>query len=221
MPPNRKSPTQLTSSVELRGLNIPLKAKFLPLTDPKEATQRHNQDRKYVQQELIHDPKIEKPIKKVSYWDWPSDTAEEERLDDLFSLSRLESNLITDSIRREKEDNCEGTREYQSYWDWSNKDVDDNEPDVLLKGNTPTPQTEIRNCEECCEDYWTWHQDEVPEEKCSNDSPSCRLHEIMIESQKKYTRRHSHLPEPENGLVETNEASDHYWHWLEFRSTNS
>lgn len=224
MPPNRKSPTLFTSSYELESLKIPLQAKFLPLTNPRESAQ---QQQKCVQHKFKLDPKTEKPKPTVSYWDWPSDTVEDERLeaiDDHFSLSRFESNLIADSIRREdsitpalfnnSKDKKERIEEHQSYWDWSNEDVDAMKPQINSQDDKLT-QTEDRQCEESRGDYWGWHQNEATEDDCSKASPSHRLHQIVTESRKKFIRQHSHLIDPQASL------SDHYWHWLEFRSTGA
>jgi hypothetical protein len=230
MPPNRKSPTLFTSSYELENLKIPLQAKFLPLTDPREAAQQQ----KCVRQELKPDPKTEKAQPTVSYWDWLSDTAEEEKveaIDDLFSLSRFESNLIADSVRREedstvqvsvtKSNEKEGqTEENQSYWDWSNEDVDDVEPEIDGRDDKPNPQTEDHHCEECCDDYWAWQDNEVTEDERNEASPSRRLHNVVNESRKKFTRRHSHLSEPDHPS-DAIAVSNHYWHWLEFRSNGA
>lgn len=230
MAPNRKSPTLFASNYELDSLKIPLQAKFLPLTDPRECAQQLQQE-KCVQHELRSDPKTEKPAPSVSYWDFPSDTAEEEKLeaiDDLFSLSRFESNLIADSIRREEDssaqipvpkskDEEDRTEEQQSYWDWSNEDSLAVEPENDSQGDKPA-QSEDRHCEECCDDYWAWHPDESAEDDCTKESPSHRLHQVITESRKKFVRQHSHLPEPVSGAAG---VSDHYWHWLEFRSTSA
>jgi hypothetical protein len=229
MPPNRKSPTLFTSSLELERLKIPLQAKFLPLTDPREATQQSQQ--KCVQQKFKADPKTEKPTPTVSYWDWPSDTAEEEKLeafDDFFSLSRLESNLIADSIRREETATVhvfvtktveKQIENQQSYWDWSNEDVDSVEPEIDSQDDK-TVQREDHRREECCDGYWEWRQDEATEDECTTSSPSRRLHELMTDSRKKFVRRHCHLPELES-QEDTSALSDHYWHWSEFRGTSA
>lgn len=223
MPPNRKSQTLFTSSYELENLKIPLQAKFLPLTDPREAKQQQI----CVQQELKPDPKTEKSPPTVSYWDWPSDTAEEEKveaIDDLFSLSRFESNLIADSIRREEESTVQvsvtkikETDEQQSYWDWSNEDVDAVEPEIDSRDDKPNPQTEDRHGEECGGDYWAWQENEGTEDYYNETSPSRRLHNVVNESRKKFARRHNHLPEPDHSS-DAIAALDHYWHWSEFRS---
>mmetsp|Transcript_9313 Transcript_9313/g.23156 ORF Transcript_9313/g.23156 Transcript_9313/m.23156 type:complete len:229 (+) Transcript_9313:135-821(+) len=227
MAPNRKSPTLFANNLE--SLNIPLKAEFLPLTDPREAEQQQQQQ-KCVQHDLRSDPKTEKAPITVSYWDFPSDTAEEEKLaaiDDLFSLSRFESNLISDSIRRENStahvpvDKSKGSEdqaeEQQSYWDWSNEDVDVVEPETDSQDDKRC-QIDDRHCEECCDDYWSWHPKEATEEDCHNESPSDRLHQVVAESRKKFVRRHSHLPEPGDNEIS---KSHHYWHWLEDRSANA
>jgi len=234
MPPNRKNSTLFTSSFELENLKIPLREKFLPLTDPKEAAQQHEQQQKCVQWELQPDPKTEKTTPTVSYWDWVSDTVEEERLeaiDDLFSLSRFESNLIADSIRREEDstvqvsvnkskDNEEQTEVQQSYWGWSNEDIDDVEPEIDSQEDKPTSQTEYHHCRERCEDYWAWQQDEVTMDACSKVSPSRRLHDIVAESRKKFIRQHIHLPEPDP-RADAIAASDHYWQWSEFQGMSA
>lgn len=223
MAPNRKSPTLFANNLE--SLNIPLKAEFLPLTDPREAAQHEQQ--KCVQHDLTSDPKTEKTPPAVSYWDWEPDTVEEEKLaaiDDLFSLSRFESNLIADSMRRESstanhvpvdesEVNNEQTEGQHSYWDWSNNGVDVVEPETDSQDEKST-QIDERYGEECCDDYWSWHPNEETEDHCHKESPSDRLHQVLTDSQKKFVRRHSHLPEPGDCEIS---KSHHYWHWLECR----
>eukprot|EP00534_Pseudo-nitzschia_fraudulenta_P001954 CAMPEP_0201116634 /NCGR_PEP_ID=MMETSP0850-20130426/837_1 /ASSEMBLY_ACC=CAM_ASM_000622 /TAXON_ID=183588 /ORGANISM="Pseudo-nitzschia fraudulenta, Strain WWA7" /LENGTH=224 /DNA_ID=CAMNT_0047380751 /DNA_START=96 /DNA_END=767 /DNA_ORIENTATION=+ len=224
MAPNRKASDLFTSSAELQSLKIPLQSKYLPLTDSREAAQdlqqqqgRLQQQRAPLQLTLKADPKTEKPAPTVSYWDWPSDTAEEEKqeaIDDLFSLSRFESNLIADSIRR-KENIDTGTKlrvseEQQSYWDLSD-DVAGFEVDT--QENEASPQTpDESHCEECCQDYWEWQEDEEAVDACTRPSPSDRLHGVVANSRKKFYRRHSHLPEPDH-TADVAAASDHYWHW--------
>mmetsp|Transcript_84 Transcript_84/g.197 ORF Transcript_84/g.197 Transcript_84/m.197 type:complete len:230 (+) Transcript_84:66-755(+) len=229
MPPNRKSPTIFENNYEFGSLHIPLQTKYLPLTDPREAGQQLEQEHQSFQQELITDPKKEKPATTASYWDWPSDTAAEEKLaavDDLFSTSRFESNLIADSTRREKdtslqvhvftkEDQEESTEERQCYWDWSNELSDSVKPDGDCQHINPTPDNDDRHCENCCDDYWAWHQDEVIEDTCSDSSPSHRLQNMVLESQKKIVRRYNHLSEPDPG-PNTTAASDYYFYWSEF-----
>lgn len=233
MPPNRKNPTLFASNDELGSLKIPLQTKFLPLTDPEEAEKQLKEQqkcvqRKCVQQRLIPDPRKEKQAPKISYWDWPSDTAEDEKLaaiDDLFSTSRLESNLIADSTRREEDSTLqtpvfdsknqeEKSKESESYWDWSNEhreyvETEDDSQDI----NSCTESTG-RDREECCDNYWEWPHDEVTEDTCSDISPSHRLQILMAESRKKFVRRHNHLPEPVPGANKT-ATSEHYWHWSE------
>ena len=229
MPPNRKSPTNFATNYDFGSLKIPLQARFLPLTDPREATRHLEQPHKSVQQELVIDPKKEKPVASVSYWDWPSATEDEEKLaavDDLLSTSRIESNLIADSIRREnnptlqvavfnKTDQEEITEESRSYWDWSNESSDSVETKCDSQQIKPTPEKEDHHREDCCDDYWMWHHDEVTEDGCSDSSPSHRLQNMLLESRKKFVRRYSHLPEPDPG-ANTTAASDHYFYWSEF-----
>ena len=230
MPPNRKSPTLFTNSLE--SLNIQIKAEFLSLTDPREAAQQQQQQQqqyqKCVQRDLISDAKTEKSLPTVSYWDWHpcSDTAEEEKvaaIDELFSLSRFESNLISDSIRRESftaevpVDESKDHDEQPSYWDWSNEDADVAEPDTDTRDDKRT-QIDDHDHEECCDDYWAWHPNEVTEEDCDDSSPSHRLHQVVSESRKKFVRRHIHFPEPEECPIS---KSHHYWHWLELRRTGA
>jgi len=228
MPPNRKSPALFTSSLELENLKIPLQAKFLPLTDPREIVQQHEKKQKCVHQELRPDPKTEKPTPAVSYWDWPSATVEEEKLDainELFSISHFESNLIADSIRREKystvqvhltksKDKKEQIEEQESYWGWSNEDVEAIKSEIDGQ-DEPTPLAVDRQ-----EDYWTWLENEATDDACRQSSPSHRLHNIVAESRKKYIRRHIHLSEP-CPRADESAISDHYWHLSEFRSINA
>lgn len=222
MAPNRKSPTLFANSLE--SLNIPLKAGFLPLTDPREAAQREQE--KCVQHELISDPKTEKVPPTVSYWDWHpcDDTVEAQKeaaIDDLFSVSRLESNLIADAIRREASaempvdegNDQQQTEEQESYWNWSNNDTNVVPLDTDCVEDR---QTENPHREECCDDYWNWHENDDLKDGMDYISPSDRLHQVVTESRKKYIRRHSHLPEPKEDHIS---VSHHYWHWQELPST--
>ena len=235
MAPNRKSSNLFTSSAELESLKIPLQAKFLPLTDPREQQQqKQNQEHelKCYQHEttLVLDPKTEKSLPTVSYWDWTPDTIEavkeaeeEEAVDDVFSTSRFESNLIADSMRREEDSSSSQlsvSEEQQSYWGWFNgydvvvvETETETETETDSQADEPILNAE-QHCEDCCESYWTWQEDEESVDACSKPSPSQYLRTVVTNSRKKYGRRHSHLPEATG-------TSDHYWHWSEFHSSSA
>lgn len=230
MAPNRKTHELFADAVDLESLKTSIQPKYLPLTighDPRETQEVQQQPKCNYQQELVTDPKTEKEPRAVSYWDWPADTIEAEKeaaVDDLFSLSRIESNLVTDSFRRETatKDVTTNTEESQSYWEWSTDvnvvecetDSEDN-ADAATSQNRPD-----RHCEDCCQEYWTWSE-ESNHDEASMPSRSDHLHSILDSSRKKYQRRHSHLPDPENPDTNTEHASDHYWHWSEFHSTSA
>ena len=225
MAPNRKSPTLFTNSLE--SLKIPLKSEFLPLTHTREVAQREQQRSvkpqlvSAPQNELISDPKTEKQAASVSYWDWhPCDgTVEAEKeaaIDDLFSLSRLESNLVADSIRRETATEIvvdeTNDQQQESYWNWSNNDVNAMSLDTECQDDQ---QVDNPHREECCDNYWDWDANEDLKDDMDHTSPAERLHQVVADSRKKFVRRHTHLPEPKGDHMS---VSNHYWHWQEVQS---
>jgi hypothetical protein len=129
MAPNRKQLNLLS----LADLDIPVQAKFLPLTHPLEQAQQ-----------TIKEPvrTAAKPIvtECASYWDWTADVPEEPK--DLFSASSLESNLIKDSQLELSSDIIYATdiAENDDYW---NESVE--EPESATK-----PQHDT---------YWSWPAD--------------------------------------------------------------
>lgn len=229
MAPNRKSTDIFTNSAALESLKTAIQPKYLPLT-----TEISQQEQVVV--ETIIDPKKEKEPPTVSYWDWPADTTEvakevaikdeeESAINDFFSSSRLESNLMADSLRRNTEATTKTISEEEagetlSYWDWSKTGYDvDSAVESETDSQDSTQQGIPENhCEDCCQTYWDW----TPEEHMDIDhgsSPSHRLHSIVANSQKKFVRRHSHLSEPRE--ADASHLSDCYWHWLEVHNTNS
>lgn len=219
MAPNRKSPDIFTNTNGLEILKSTVKAQYLPLTT--EVSQ--SQEPVCVAGPI--DPKTEKEPPSVSYWDWPADTLQEEnelavqyeeesKIEDFFSASRIESNLIADSLRRAKEEapSEEESESTSSYWDWSDSGYDvQSETDSQEK----TEHVPEHHCETCCQEYWDWTPEDH-KDVCERPSPAHRLHTVLSASRKKYVRQHSHLPDPMEHDEEG--VSHHYWHWSEFRS---
>lgn len=129
MAPNRKQLNLLS----LADLDIPVQAKFLPLTHPLEQAQQTIKER-------VRTPTKPVTTETASYWDWPADVPEEPK--DLFSASSLESNLIKDSQRELSSDIVYATdvAENDDYW---NESVE--EPVSVTK-----PQHDT---------YWSWPAD--------------------------------------------------------------
>lgn len=114
MAPNRKQLNLLS----LADLDIPVQAKFLPLTHHLEQAQ----------QTILKVPvrTVLKPFATASYWEWPADVPEEPK--DLFSVSSLESNLIKDSQRKLSSDiiYASDVAENDDYWSESMKAPESN-----------------------------------------------------------------------------------------------
>jgi hypothetical protein len=188
MPPNHKNTGLFTSNAEYESLKIPIQSKYLPLTDsrsevvtatstahaaPAKVQQQHHQTK--LKDEVVS---IQQPVAVVveeeedltySYWDIPSDIPVEEEkeevIDDLFSLTHIESNLITDSIiikNLEEESTTTILKQQQepvSYWTWSNdtdKDWNDTYYDNTIESKLVSVSTPDKHCEDCCQDYWAW-----------------------------------------------------------------
>eukprot|EP00536_Pseudo-nitzschia_multiseries_P017803 jgi/Psemu1/315021/fgenesh1_kg.1825_\ len=233
MAPNRKTHELFATTADLESLRSTIQPKYLPLTighSPRDAQQdlQEQEQECHYQQELVTDTKREKEPRTVSYWDWTSDTKEEEEeaaVDDLFSLSRFETNLVADALRREvetKDATTTHTEESQSYWEWSDTvEVTDCETDTEEDETTPPATNQPdSHCEECCRDYWAWDEESDHNEE-SLPSRTTHLHNLLNNSRKKYHRRHSHLPEPEDPETDAEHASEHYWHWSEFHSASA
>merc|ERR1711907_733996 len=139
MPPNQKYHfNDAEGDAAANLLNVPIRSEFLPLTHPKEALQ-HQQGRQQAQQdqqpqkkERSEPPQTQAEVNHdgvANYWDWTSDAilGEEEKAEeaiaDLFSLSRIESNLISDSVKTNTTasvvSNTNNEEESSSYWEWS------------------------------------------------------------------------------------------------------
>lgn len=179
MPPNRKNTGLFTSNAEYESLKIPIQSKFLPLTDSRSEAVTATAPAPAKLQQQQHHPVavVEEEVEEdlsYSYWDTPSDIPVEEEkdetIDDLFSLTRIESNLITDSIiikTLEEESTTTITlkqqqqQEPESYWTWSNdtdKDWNDTYYDNTIgsKSVSVSVSTTDKHCEDCCQDYWAW-----------------------------------------------------------------
>ena len=207
MAPNRKTHDLFASHAELASLRATIQPKYLPLT-----TETGNRSH------LVTDPKTEKAPRAVSYWDWSYDTARETKaaeIDDLFSLSRLETNLASDCLRRDAQESSPPTltpiakEESQSYWDWSIEDDAHTQSETDTQEAAEQPVSQQARPERA--DYWTWRGDADTNHDAS--APSNYLHNLVANSRKKYHRRHSHLH------PETESASDRYWHWSEYQGT--
>lgn len=183
MPPNQK----YNSFNDAEGgaaslLNIPVRSEFLPLTHPKEASQqRRRQQQQHEQQEeeqqqqqrepqCTQSEEIDHDDGVVNYWDWTSDAAlgeeekKEEEIADLFSLSRIESNLISDSLRTNKgepsssNNNNNEEEESSSYWAWSQTEC--NKDDLALVESESASEDEVEVYgQQPCEDYWAWESE--------------------------------------------------------------
>jgi hypothetical protein len=187
MPPNRKNTGLFTSNAEYESLKIPIQSKYLPLTDPRSevATATSTAPAKLQQQQHHHQTKLKDDVLSIqqlvaavveeeedltySYWDIPSDIPvedeKEEVIDDLFSLTHIESNLITDSttIKNLEEESTTTTlkqhQEPESYWTWSNdtdKDWNDTYYDNTIESKLVSVSTPGKHCQDCCQDYWAW-----------------------------------------------------------------
>jgi hypothetical protein len=98
MPPNRKGSTDLAQGItNLNVASFVTTTKYQPLTQPQVNAQAVQETQGKTES-----------LPKVSYWDWPTDTdspkevvveriLEEERIRQLFSVNRIESNLIAAS----------------------------------------------------------------------------------------------------------------------------
>jgi hypothetical protein len=137
MAPNRKSPTCLVGSVlschDFHALHTTIDVKFLPLTNPLEQQHHEQQMQQQVQNQSVQE--------SDSYWNWTSDDVEEEEQYDIFSLARIEANLLADAAKcnsstshrvtahgdywADQEQQTESSyckppqHESASYWDWS------------------------------------------------------------------------------------------------------
>jgi len=186
MPPNRKNTGLFTSNAEYESLKIPIQSKYLPLTDSRSevVTATSTAPAKVQQQQQHHQTKVKdyvvsiQPVAVVveeeedltySYWDIPSDIPvedeKEEIIDDLFSLTHIESNMITDSIiiKKLEEEPTTNTlkrqQEPETYWTWSNdtdKDWNDTYYDNTIESKSVSVSTPDKHCEDCCQDYWAW-----------------------------------------------------------------
>jgi len=221
MAPNRKTHDLFASHGELASLKATIQPKYLPLT----STESGNRSQAQPALPPVTDPRTEKAPPAVSYWDWSPDTAEATKaaeIDDLFSLSRLETNLVSDSLQRNERNQAPPTltpaaaQESFSYWDWSTED--DVETDSRDANNEAAPPAapQPQQSQHPVENYWTWQDDAATNRDAhahAHAAPSEYLHGLVADSRKKYHRRHSHLH------PETQSASDRYWHWSEFRGT--
>merc|ERR1711907_708176 len=230
-------------------LNIPIRSEFLPLTHPKEAlqhqqgrqAQQDQQQQKEERSETSQTQAEENYDGVANYWDWTSDAVlgEEEKVEDeiadLFSLSRIESNLISDSVKKNTTASVVSLpsheEESSSYWEWStnSKEGDRMSVDESASKNNEVEEVYGQLCEN--KDYWAWDSDSILP-PCEEEEDSTKMlpassneinnsivvnHSIRRQRKQHYRgRRHSllddDLPDP---TTDPEYHSDHYWHWSE------
>jgi hypothetical protein len=186
MAPNRKNVTCLVlpvNSSELQNLRTTVQAKFLPLTDPLEQ-QQHDQSQQQEQNRREQE--------SDSYWNWTAegDTNTEEEAD-LFSLSRIESNLIADATKY-ADNTVHQVVAHDDYWAGSSVTGDDNE------SSTRKSQHEAAH-------YWDWSANPEAYERDRAARLTSTAHiEANLQSLVRSESVHVHTQK---------EHHDSYWQW--------
>jgi hypothetical protein len=182
MAPNRKNVASLELPIVSEALQFAVQAKFLPLTDSRE---QHEHEQQQQQQKTVQD--------STSYWDWPADTQEEEKLDTLFSTSRIESNLIQDGKKYEETTGNQVAR-HDEYWAERSVPVVGDDREAV---RSTKPQHEI-------DLYWSWpanrnlHMEEHAERLTTTSHVESNLRTFE---------------EPNCFSSTTNKQHDDYWTW--------
>ncbi|KAG7337165.1 hypothetical protein IV203_021666 [Nitzschia inconspicua] len=179
MPPNRKNVSTVGLPIAVDTLT------FLPLTDPREQKQHERlqvQNTSSKQQgDAVND--------SMSYWDWPSDTQEEEKVESLFSTARIESNLILDG---KKYESCTGSQlaVHDDYWAENASSNADCVRSVL-----PQHQSD---------QYWSWYANRNlhKEQLAERLTASTRMEELL-------SRENSKLSSTSSPV----QQHDNYWEW--------
>ncbi|KAG7339171.1 hypothetical protein IV203_020114 [Nitzschia inconspicua] len=201
MPPNRKNVSNVV------GLPIAIDTlTFLPLTDPREQKQHEGLRVQHTSSKHQGDDAND----SVSYWDWPSDTLEEEKVQSLFSTARIESNLILDG---EKYESTTGSKlaVHDDYWAENSSSNADS-----VRSSLPQHRSD---------DYWSWyanrnlHYEQLAERltsstrmelmslensKSSSSSSPVQHHDSYWDWTADLHQQHPHLSQSQ---------SDVYWTW--------
>jgi hypothetical protein len=188
MAPNRKNVASLELPIAAEALQNVVQAKFLPLTDSREQQQHEQQQQQQQeQQKAVQD--------SASYWDWPADTQEEEKLDTLFSTSRIVSNLTHDG---KKYEDCTGNHvaENDDYWSENSIPLADDDSEVV---RSTKPQHEI-------DVYWSWP---------ANRNLHLEQHaeRLTSTSHKESNLKTFQEPSSFSSFPTTNKQHDDYWTW--------
>jgi len=110
MAPNRKSSSSLVQTIhDLEGLQQTVQAKYLPLTDPQEASQQQQSEPSATATDNTQDS-------SVSYWNWAATDINEPTVC-LFSADNIVSNLVqASSSMRSSEANTTTLPQNDAYW---------------------------------------------------------------------------------------------------------
>lgn len=183
MAPNRKNVASLELPIAEESWQNLVQSKFLPLTDPREQQQHEQLQQKH--QDFVTD--------SASYWDWPADTQEEEKIDALFSTARIEANLIHDGKKYESSNGTQVVA-HDDYWAENSHALADDDDDV----RSTKPQHES-------DAYWLWpanrnlHKEQHAERLTSTSHIESNLGAFQIP--------------PQSSSSSTKQQHDIYWKW--------
>jgi hypothetical protein len=190
MAPNRKNIVSLDLPAEVEGLRNNIQSKYLPLTDPREQDQEQHQNE---QLEVLQRQPNATDDASASYWEWSTDTEvndeEENKVAHLFSVQRIESNLIKDAQKYVTSPSNK-VSEHDAYW------ADDSQ--IVEKEQTPNKPQHVSDC------FWYWPaNDKIYKEEVANKLTSCsniesNLRSIVIAEGSSNTAKKEH---------------DRFWTW--------
>jgi hypothetical protein len=206
MAPNRKSVINLELPIAAEALENVVQVKFLPLTDPREQEQHEQQQRGQA-----HIPKQCKVQDTASYWDWPANTQEEEKLETLFSTARIESNLVEDGKKYELSTRSQ-VAAHDDYWAESSSSQSE-----VIHSTMPQHVSDA---------YWSWpanrnlHNEELAERLTSTRHIESNLKAFRAPPASSIKQQHdsywtwsAEAPHRQQKPLPNKSQSDEYWTW--------
>jgi hypothetical protein len=205
MAPNRKNVSglvQALSSNDLESLQNAVQPKFLPLTDASESSN----------QPLAKEIKPQQSS-GASYWEWPADAEiEQQQQQDLFSVSRIEANLIKDAATTAvQESSSQQVADHDNYW----------AEEQIKTSTTSTAQEEQEpiRAQHVDASYWEWPATQkdvakaciqriLADEQARERTSAAAIERVQVEAASattaSSTRRQTEA---------TKEYNDGYWQW--------